>query len=172
MLPWFDAAINDWHDGQSNARTEALPAAPADDRKESESKPRSDSDLSVLMGTAVVVAGGHSLALCRSGWRRHGCLGAWGRSSRRVGWATSIGFDVLAHARRFVQLSPEIEERASVFHDAGLKPLDALHFACEIEVGADYFCTCDDRLLKRAQVVHSGPPKVVSPLELIAEIGP
>ncbi len=78
MLPWFDAAINDWHDGQSNARTEALPAAPADDRKESESKPRSDSDLSVLMGTAVVVAGGHSLALCRSGWRRR-----W--LSRRMG---------------------------------------------------------------------------------------
>ena len=30
----------------------------------------------------------------------------------------------------------------------------------------------DDRLLKRAREIRVGPPKVVSPLELIAEIGP
>ncbi len=58
-----------------------------------------------------------------------------------------------------------------VLNQAGFKPLDALHFACAVESGADYFCTCDDRLLKRARAAHSGPPKVVSPLERIAEIG-
>jgi hypothetical protein len=78
----------------------------------------------------------------------------------------AYAFDVLSHAQRFVQLSPEIEARAHGFHQAGLKPLDALHLACAVEAGADYFCTCDDRLLKRARAVHSGPPKVVSPLEL------
>ena len=65
-----------------------------------------------------------------------------------------------------------LEERARLLNEAGLKPLDALHFACAVEAGADYFCTCDDRLLKRARVIHSGPPQVVSPLELIKEIGP
>ncbi len=79
-LPWFDAAIKDWRDGQSNFRTEELPAGPADDGKDSESRPRSGRDLSALMGAAVVVAGGHSLALCRSGWRRR-----W--MSRHIGQA-------------------------------------------------------------------------------------
>jgi len=77
-LPFFDAVIKEWGDAQSNVRTEELPAGPADDGKESEPQPRSGSALSILMGTAVIVAGGHSLALCRSGWRRR-----W--LSRRIG---------------------------------------------------------------------------------------
>jgi predicted nucleic acid-binding protein len=79
--------------------------------------------------------------------------------------------DVLGHARRFVELSPEVEERARAYNEAGLKPLDALHLSCAVEAGAEYLCTCDDRFLKRAKAVHSGPPKVVNPLELIREIG-
>ena len=64
-----------------------------------------------------------------------------------------------------VRLSAAIEERAHVFHKGGLRPLDALHLACAVEAAADYFCTCDDRLLKRAKAIHTGPPKVVNPLE-------
>jgi predicted nucleic acid-binding protein len=79
--------------------------------------------------------------------------------------------DVLSHAQRFVRLSPEVEERAHAYNEAGLKPLDALRLSCAVEAGADYFCTCDDRLLRRARAVHNGPPKVVDPLELIREIG-
>jgi predicted nucleic acid-binding protein len=114
------------------------------------------------------------IALCESGMAELVCSDALeyeaGRNpnpGRRV-----YALDVLSHARRFVRLSPKIEERARLFNEAGLKPLDALHLACAIEAGADYFCTCDDRLLKRARVIHSGPPQVVSPLELIREIGP
>ncbi len=81
-------------------------------------------------------------------------------------------FNLLAKASRYVRLSPEIERRAQELTQAGLKPLDALHLACAAEAQADYFCNCDDRLLGRAKGVHSGPPKVVSPLELITEIGP
>lgn len=79
---------------------------------------------------------------------------------------------VLAKASPFVGLTPEVERTAQSLNQSGIKPLDALHLACAIAAGADYFCTCDDRLLKRARVVHSGPPKVVSPLELVTEIGP
>jgi predicted nucleic acid-binding protein len=79
--------------------------------------------------------------------------------------------DVLGNAQRIIRLSPAIEERARVFHEGGLRPLDALHLACAVDADADYFCTCDDQLLKRAKAVHSGRPKVVSPLELIREIG-
>jgi predicted nucleic acid-binding protein len=79
--------------------------------------------------------------------------------------------DVLRRDRRFVGLTPETEERARAYNEAGLKPLDALHLACAVAAGADDFCTCDDRLLRRARAVHTGPPKVVNPLELIGEIG-
>ncbi|HKI18981.1 MAG TPA: S53 family peptidase [Isosphaeraceae bacterium] len=70
MLPWFDAAIKEWRDGQSNVRTEKPPAGPADDREESDPQTRSGSALSVLIGTAAFVAGTHSVASCRSSWRR------------------------------------------------------------------------------------------------------
>jgi predicted nucleic acid-binding protein len=83
----------------------------------------------------------------------------------------AYALDVLRHAQRFVRVSPEVERRARAYHEAGLKPLDALHLSCAVEAGADYFCTCDDRLLKRARAVHNGPPKVLSPLELIGELG-
>jgi predicted nucleic acid-binding protein len=93
-----------------------------------------------------------------------------GRNPHPVRKAYALG--VLGKAGRFVPLAPEVEQRAQALNEAGLKPLDALHLACAVEARADYFCTCDDRLLKRARAIHTGPPKLVSPLELIAEIEP
>jgi hypothetical protein len=84
----------------------------------------------------------------------------------------AYALEVLCHARQFVSLSPKSEGVARVFQSGGPKPLDALHLACAVEAGVDDFCTCDDRLLKRARAIHDGPPKVVRPLELIGEIGP
>ena len=54
--------------------------------------------------------------------------------------------------------------------EEGIKPVDALHLASAVEAKADYFCTCDDRFLKRAKAVDTGQTKVVSPLELITEV--
>jgi predicted nucleic acid-binding protein len=78
---------------------------------------------------------------------------------------------MLAQAAQVIRLSDEIEQRAQAYNRAGLKPLDALHLACAVHAGADYFCTCDDQLLRRARSAHTGPPKVVTPIELIGEIG-
>jgi predicted nucleic acid-binding protein len=83
----------------------------------------------------------------------------------------AFALGVLAKARQFVPFSPEVESRAQALSQAGLKPLDALHVASAAAAGADYFCTCDDRLLRRARAALSGPPKAVSPVELIAEVG-
>jgi len=77
---------------------------------------------------------------------------------------------VLDKATQFVPLNDPIANRAQTFVEAGIKPLDALHLASAIEVQADLFCTCDDRFLKKAQVLDTSPTKVVSPLELIAEL--
>jgi predicted nucleic acid-binding protein len=78
--------------------------------------------------------------------------------------------EVLSKAKIFVHTDSRVAERAQAFHEAGIQPLDALHLASAMEAQADYFCTCDDRLLRRAQGVDTSPTKVVSPLELIAEV--
>jgi predicted nucleic acid-binding protein len=80
------------------------------------------------------------------------------------------GLKVLAKAVVFAATDSDIDERARIFQAEGIKPLDALHLASAVIAKADYFCTCDDRFLKRAKAVDTGPTKVVSPLELITEV--
>jgi predicted nucleic acid-binding protein len=77
---------------------------------------------------------------------------------------------VLSKANLFLQTSKQVEERAQVFVNSGIKPLDGLHLAFSIEAKADYFCTCDDRFLRRAKEADTLQTKVVSPLELITEL--
>jgi predicted nucleic acid-binding protein len=52
----------------------------------------------------------------------------------------------------------------------GIKPLDALHMALAETGNADYFCTCDDRLLRNAKQVKDLMVKVVNPVDLVQEI--
>ena len=77
---------------------------------------------------------------------------------------------VLTRATVFIQIDNQIEERARALQAEGIKPVDALHLASAVAAKADYFCTCDDRFLKRAKAVDTGQTKVVSPLELITEV--
>jgi predicted nucleic acid-binding protein len=67
-------------------------------------------------------------------------------------------------------LSERVERRARKFEALGLQPLDALHLASAEEAQADYFCTCDDRFLKRAKAISDSKTRVVSPIELIKEL--
>jgi predicted nucleic acid-binding protein len=79
--------------------------------------------------------------------------------------------DILARSQSIIRLTAEIESLSWTFTQTGLKPLDALHLACAVEAKIDYFCTCDDRFLRRARAIQTGTSKVVSPLELIGELG-
>jgi hypothetical protein len=45
-----------------------------------------------------------------------------------------------------------------------------LHLATAEEAHADYFCTCDDRFLKKAKALEDMTIQVVSPLALIEEL--
>lgn len=47
---------------------------------------------------------------------------------------------------------------------------DALHLAVAEAAQADYFCTCDDRLLRKAKQIADLKVKTLSPLELIEEL--
>lgn len=68
-------------------------------------------------------------------------------------------------------LTPAVEARADDLVVAGLRPLDALHLASAEAVGADFFCTCDDQLLRRGRTLTTAPLRVVSPIELTTELG-
>jgi len=77
---------------------------------------------------------------------------------------------VFALAKAFIPLTPEAKEMASQLLQHGVKPLDALHLALAEAAAVDYFCTCDDRLRRRAKRIRGLQVKVVSPLELIQEV--
>jgi len=81
-----------------------------------------------------------------------------------------FGLTVLSNAKRFVALDKQIERRARLIEGHGIKPLDALHLDSAEVGGADYFCTCDDKFLKRAKNIVDLNVRVVSPLELVEEL--
>ena len=78
-----------------------------------------------------------------------------------------FGLEVLSKADTFVPLNESVEQRAKTFGQVGIKPLDALHLASAEEAEADYFCTCDDKFLRKAKAISDLKVKAVSPLELI-----
>jgi predicted nucleic acid-binding protein len=78
---------------------------------------------------------------------------------------------VLAQARLRVTIDEAVETRARILIELGVKPLDALHLALAEASHVDYFCTCDDRLLRKAQQLQGLQVKVVSPVDLIKELG-
>lgn len=77
---------------------------------------------------------------------------------------------VLSTARAVTATDEHVEARARQFAATGMKPLDALHLASAVAAEADFFCSCDDRLLKRARKAKTGRTRVVSPLELVTEV--
>ncbi len=82
----------------------------------------------------------------------------------------AYAMDVLDKANAFIEMSASIRERSAELERNGLKPLDALHLATAEAAEVDYFCTTDDKLLKRGKVAARKGVRVVSPIELIEEL--
>lgn len=78
--------------------------------------------------------------------------------------------DVLSNAPVKIRIDEQVTTRARAIHATGIQILDAFHLAFAICANADYFCTCDDRLLKRALNIDTGSTKVISPLALVEEV--
>ena len=77
---------------------------------------------------------------------------------------------ILKIAKETLELSQETETLARRFEASGLKPLDALHLAFASASKVDYFCTCDDKFMKKAKTFNRLNIKVVSPTELVMEL--
>lgn len=78
--------------------------------------------------------------------------------------------DVLALARHRVPSGDDVAHRAAAYAQAGLARLDALHLASAVSAGAAFFCTTDDRLLRRSKGLDTNGTAVVSPLDLILHL--
>ena len=76
----------------------------------------------------------------------------------------------LVLASRDVRASQAVRALARMYGRGGVKPFDALHLASAVEGGADYFCSTDDRLLKKAAAANTRDTRVVDPLELAAAL--
>ena len=79
-------------------------------------------------------------------------------------------FAVLSEAKSVMMVMEKEKKRAANLMTYGIKPLDALHLALAETGRADYFCTCDDRLLRNAREVKDLLVKVVDPVDLIREM--
>lgn len=79
-------------------------------------------------------------------------------------------YAVLAKSKEMIIVTEKVETRASNFMNFGLKPLDALHLALAESGQADYFCTCDDNILKKSKQIIDLKVKVLSPVDLVQEI--
>ena len=79
-------------------------------------------------------------------------------------------FEILKLAQKVIMLNDDIENHAKKLIKTGLKPLDALHLAAASHESADFFCTSDDKFLKKAKGIEGINTVAVSPLELIGEV--
>jgi predicted nucleic acid-binding protein len=77
---------------------------------------------------------------------------------------------VLAKAKSSVKIGEKERVRATTLLTLGFSPLDALHLALAEAGNAEYFCTCDDKLLRNAKRVKDLAVKVVNPVDLVQEI--
>jgi predicted nucleic acid-binding protein len=77
---------------------------------------------------------------------------------------------ILAKAKSIVKVNDNIKSRAAYFVKMGIRPLDSLHLALAETAKVDYFCTCDDQLLRKSKRLAELQVKVISPLDLIQEI--
>lgn len=77
---------------------------------------------------------------------------------------------ILKIAKESIDLTSELETTAKKFEGLDLKPLDALHLAFASVSKVDYFCTCDNKFLKKAKSFDKLNTRVVSPAELIMEL--
>lgn len=82
------------------------------------------------------------------------------------------GEQILAHATNIILVNQTVEQRAIYFTQVGIKAMDALHLAAAEYAQVDYFCTCDDRFLRKARSITDLQLKILSPVELVEAIEP
>ena len=65
--------------------------------------------------------------------------------------------------------SENIRKAARQYEKRGIKPRDALHIAYAVKSGAQYFLSCDDKLVRKAAVLGANL-KMANPVDFIREV--
>lgn len=78
--------------------------------------------------------------------------------------------EVLSSATITIRVNDRIQTRARELEARGIRGMDALHLACAEAARVDTFCSCDDRLLRKARTIVGLHVRVVSLLELVEEL--
>jgi predicted nucleic acid-binding protein len=81
---------------------------------------------------------------------------------REIEMVASIAFENILPDETILNAAKEFESR-------GIKPRDSMHLACALKGGAEYFLTCDDKLIKKAVAVGINL-KLMNPARFIEEL--
>ncbi|OQW87262.1 MAG: hypothetical protein BWK72_13665 [Rhodoferax ferrireducens] len=77
---------------------------------------------------------------------------------------------MLSLANEFLGVTPAVETLALSLEEQGLGAVDALHLACASLARVDYFCTCDDKLFRKASAMAGLDCHVITLLNLVVEV--
>lgn len=77
---------------------------------------------------------------------------------------------ILALAKERLEITDEAEALAETLESRGINPMDALHLALASTAKADFFTTCDDKFLRKAQATTGLACKIISVLNLVPEV--
>lgn len=77
---------------------------------------------------------------------------------------------ILSLTNEHVEMTQEAEILAESLEKDGVFPMDAVHLALASTAGADFFCTCDGKLLRKRHLLSELKCPVVSILALAAEV--
>lgn len=77
---------------------------------------------------------------------------------------------VLALASEQLQITDAAETLALQLEQQGLGAIDAIHLALASTAKADFFCTCDDQLYRKAMTIQDLSCKVITLLGLVLEV--
>ncbi len=77
---------------------------------------------------------------------------------------------ILSLASENLQVTDTVETLALAFEQQGLQAMDAIHLALASTANADYFCTCDDKLFRKAQAISALACKITTLLSLVPEV--
>lgn len=74
---------------------------------------------------------------------------------------------ILSRVHRHLIINQNAEAIAREYQKQEMTGLDALHLACAVDAEIDYFCTCDVRFMRKAQLAETKLTQVISVLQLI-----
>ena len=79
---------------------------------------------------------------------------------------------MLSLANETLSVTDEVAQLAESFEQLGLRALDAVHLASASLAKVDYFCTCDDKLFRKASEIAGLGCRVITLLNLVVEVSP